>query len=96
LLLAALKRYKNKTGPWPNSLKQIENLTDNENLIDPRSNCPFAYHLTNDGFELYSIGPNKIDEGGNRYEPADDWPIWPPSLNKKWKNQSKDANDTTD
>jgi hypothetical protein len=96
LLLAALKLYKNKNGLWPDSLKQIENLTDDENLIDPRSNCPFAYHLTDDGFELYSTGPNKIDEGGNRYEPADDWPIWPPSLNKKWKNKSSEPNDTTE
>jgi hypothetical protein len=96
LLLAALKRHKNKNGFWPNSLEKIKSLTNQENLIDPRGNCPLAYHLTDDGFELYSIGPNKIDEGGNRYEPADDWPIWPPSLNQKWKNKSKDANDTTD
>jgi hypothetical protein len=107
LLLAALKLYKNKNGSWPDSLEQIQNLTDRKNLIDPRSNGPFAYHLTNDSFELYSIGPNKIDEGGeykteldpNTFESTtihDDWPIWPPSLEKKWKNKSSEPNDTSD
>ena len=94
LLLAALKRYKGKNGYWPDSLEKIENLTNNKNLIDPRNNGSFVYKKIDNGFELYSIGPNKIDEGGNRYEPADDWPIWPQSLHQKWKNKSSEANDT--
>lgn len=87
LLLAAIKRYKDNNGSWPSDLSQIAELTANENLIDRRSEGPFMYKTTQDGFMLYSIGPNKIDEKGNRHEPADDWPIWPPSGDPIWEKE---------
>ncbi|MGD9109998.1 MAG: hypothetical protein PVG93_03565 [Phycisphaerales bacterium] len=96
LLTAALKRYKNKNGSWPDSLGQIEGLTAKGNFTDPRSNGPFIYKTTEEGFLLYSIGPNKIDEKGNRREPADDWPIWPRMNDPIWKQMRQDANDTTE
>ncbi len=35
------------------------------------SGSPFGYRLENDGFVLYSVGPNGIDEGGrNRDDPG--------------------------
>lgn len=95
LLTASLKRYKDKNGSWPDSLSQIEGLTAKENLTDPRSNGPFIYKTTEDGFLLYSIGPNKIDEKGDRRK-ADDWPIWPRMNNPIWKQMRQDANDTTE
>jgi hypothetical protein len=109
LLLAALKRYKNKTGSWPDNLSQVEQLTTKENLIDPLSNGPFIYKLDKDGFLLYSIGLNGIDDHGKRerldcsqttgpdeYKKtnigADDWLIWPPTLNSNDEEET-DPND---
>lgn len=82
-ILVALRRYKNKYGCWPQSLDEIQSQVPAQVLIDPFNNGPFLYMLTADGFELYSIGPNKTDENG-KYEPGgpDDWPIWPPYKTK--------------
>ena len=35
------------------------------------------YKLKDNGFILYSIGLNKIDENGQKKDPADDRQIWP-------------------
>ena len=93
LLLAAIKRYKNKKSSWPDNLNHIEEFTAKENLTDPRSNEPFVYKKLGDGFLLYSIGPNKIDEKGDYHALTDDWPIWPPRRDKRWKKQEDDPND---
>jgi hypothetical protein len=77
-ILIALRRYKNEHGRWPRTLDDIKGTAPGEAFIDPRNDGSFVYKLTAGGFELYSKGPNKIDEGG-RYKPtADDWSIWPP------------------
>lgn len=76
-ILIGLRRYKNQNGQWPESLEQIKPFVDPNVLIDPQNNGSFVYKQTEDSFTLYSKGPNNIDEGGNRNEPADDWPIWP-------------------
>jgi len=89
LLSIALKRYKNKTGDWPESLEQLKNLTALEDLTDPMNGDSFVYKLTDDEFILYSKGKNGIDEKGNRSEPADDWPIWPPPSDEIWKKSKK-------
>lgn len=76
-ILIALRHYKNKTGYWPESLEQIKDLVSQDILIDPQNNGPFVYNLTDNGFTLYSIGPNNIDEAGRDINGADDSPIWP-------------------
>ena len=76
-ILIALKRYKNQNGQWPENLEQIKPFADPNILVDPQNNSSFVYKKAEDSFTLYSKGPNNIDEGGNRDEPADDWPIWP-------------------
>lgn len=74
-ILIALRRYKNKTGSWPETLEDIEpKLLE---LIDPQNDGPFAYKRDGDSFLFYSKGPNGIDEYGSYKRPADDWPIWP-------------------
>lgn len=75
-ILLALRRYKDQTGAWPATLAEIEGQVPPEALIDPLSKKPFAYRPAGDSFLLYTVGPNRIDEGG---ESGDDYPFWPPS-----------------
>jgi hypothetical protein len=80
-ILIALRRHKNRTGHWPESLDEIRSSLTREILTDPQNKGPFVYRPTKDGFTLYSKGKNKIDENGRfSFVPggADDWPIWPP------------------
>jgi hypothetical protein len=53
-ILIALRRYKNKTGQWPRSLDLIEPQFSEETLTDPRSDGPFVYEVTSEGFKLHS------------------------------------------
>jgi len=76
-ILIALRRFEKKNGRWPESLEQIKDLVSQDILIDPQNNGPFVYKLTENGFTLYSIGPNNIDEAGRYRNGADDRPIWP-------------------
>jgi hypothetical protein len=61
-LLIALRRYKNRTGHWPEKLETLNTKLPAELCIDPINNDSFEYRLTDDGFVLYSKGRNKIDE----------------------------------
>ena len=93
-ILFALRRYKTKTGKWPESLDEIESSLSGEILTDPFNSDSFVYRLTGDGFKLYSRGENNIDEDG-KYGPwsdknrTDDWIVWPP---KGRKTEQKRAN----
>lgn len=91
-VLVALRRYKNKNGRWPETLDQIKPQVPAEMFLDPFGS-PLAYKLTNDTFTLYSKGPNKIDENGNRRNGCDDCPIWvPPAQKQETKQQNADPN----
>jgi hypothetical protein len=94
LLTIALRRYKNKTGHWPDSLNEIKSLAAEEIFVDPVNSSSFVYKLTNGNFELYSKGKNNIDEDGqynSTWDPnsheckikEDDWLIWPPMGTKR-------------
>jgi len=87
-IIIALRRYKNKTGHWPENLDEIKDLAPAEIFIDPINNDSFIYILTEENFTLYSKGRNNIDEDSqynSTFDPntfertveADDWPIWP-------------------
>jgi hypothetical protein len=97
-ILIALKRYKNKTGHWPESLDVIQSSLKTEIFVDPFNNGSFVYKLTDDSFKLYSKGKNNIDEDGKykrRYgetSEGDDWLIWPPRSRKpKVKEENKNV-----
>ncbi len=80
-ILIALRRYKNRTGRWPQTLAEISALLPDGILSDPLSGGAFVYRLTEDGFTLYSKGPNRLDKDGVR-KPGikngpDDQPLWP-------------------
>jgi hypothetical protein len=88
LILAALRRHKDKTGQWPQTLEDIRSLAPEEAFVDPTNGGNFVYRLTPDGFILYSRGPNNIDEAGqynDEYDAQtaerkilrDDRMIWP-------------------
>lgn len=82
-IIIAIRRYKNKTGNWPEKLQDIESPVPAEILVDPFNNSSFVYKLTDDGFKLYSKGKNNIDESGKfKYHGPDDWLIWPPKTRK--------------
>ncbi len=87
-LLIAIKKFETKNNKLPDTLDAISHLCDKKYFTDPITNEPFIYRKTENGFELYSKGPNKIDEGGE-YESTsgcvgsehkiihDDRKIWP-------------------
>ncbi len=78
-LLIELRRFRDRTGHWPPRLDPIAAFLPPQAFVDPISNSPFVYRLSEHGFSLYSIGPNRIDEKGQRRAGGpDDWPIWPP------------------
>jgi hypothetical protein len=51
-ILIGLRKYKNRHGHWPASLKDIESLVPAVAFIDPISGGEFDYQLTNGGFKL--------------------------------------------
>jgi len=77
-ILTAIKRHYLTHNEWPRTLEQLE--TDEPHrLIDPINGQPFVYQKTDDGFRLYSRGPNGVDNGGinNPLNEQDDIVIWP-------------------
>ncbi len=61
--LAAL-RYKNDKGMLPDSLVALVPHYLKEVPIDPIDSKPLGYVHSTDGFTVYSIGPDHIDDGG--------------------------------
>jgi len=77
-ILVVLRRYRNDTGHWPETLEEISSSLPEIILTDPLNGGPFVYRQTEDAFELYSRGRNRIDETAQRgSDNGDDWPIWP-------------------
>lgn len=74
---AALKTYYLENGVWPESLAALQ-LPD-DLTTDKVYNRPYIYRKTADGFELYSLGPNGIDDNGinNPAQNQDDIVFWP-------------------
>jgi len=92
LLTIALRRHKNKTGHWPESLDEVKSLAPEEIFVDPINGGSFIYKLTDENFTLYSKGKNNIDEEGRYKDEADDRPIWPTYGQKcKAKKENTDA-----
>lgn len=59
---AAIKRHRQRTGAYPASLKALQL---GEMATDPFTGKPFVYRRdAKRGFQLYSLGQNKTDDGG--------------------------------
>jgi len=83
-VVIALKQSNINNGRWPEHLDAIKANVTPEALIDPQNNGSFVYGLTEDGFRLYSRGPNGKDEDGrHESDGPDDLPIWPPRQRAK-------------
>jgi len=71
-LIIAIHRYEQDFGNLPDNLDAIEKSGYIKKLpIDPFSDKPLVYKKTNDGFTVYSVGLNFIDDGGKVYRDED-------------------------
>jgi hypothetical protein len=66
-LAAALAVYRVAHGEYPNNLSQIVPDIVPELPIDLFSSKSFRYKPTSDGYLLYSVGENGIDDGGSSW-----------------------------
>ena len=60
----ALKRHKSAHGSYPATLAEIDPQFLAETLLDPFTGQPLVYRLESNGFILYSLGENRLDDGG--------------------------------
>jgi hypothetical protein len=62
----SLHAYRQEHGEWPESWADIEAENLPPLMGDPYDTAgkPLRYRRTEDGFNLYSVGPNGVDEGG--------------------------------
>ncbi len=92
-IVIALRRFKNRTGHWPDGLAEIASSLNPLALIDPQNGGSYVYERTPEAFRLHSTGPNGRDESGRHaWKGPDDWPIWPPPGGRETTKHS-DAND---
>jgi hypothetical protein len=64
LLDLALLSYQETNGRLPDSLEELVPGVLKELPADPYADGPLKFRRTGDGYALYSVGPNKIDEHG--------------------------------
>ena len=65
----ALQHHLGRTGEYPPTLDDLKSITATEMLVDPFADAPFRYVKNWDGIQLYSVGPNMIDDGGRPLDP---------------------------
>lgn len=70
-LRTAIKRYSREHGRTPDSLGDLQPQFIKEPLLDPFSGTPFKYKRTEDGWVLWSIGPDLTDDGPHDEDPDD-------------------------
>jgi competence protein ComGC len=64
-VIIAIIRYQKNKGTLPESLEQLKQAGFIKQIpLDSFSNRPLIYEKTNDGFKLYSVGLNFVDDGG--------------------------------
>ncbi len=79
-ILIELRRYKNKTGRWPDALDEIRTKVPAEALADPLGPGELVYELEPGGFHLYSMGRDNKKDAGK----GDDYYIWARRGLLKW------------
>ncbi len=90
-ILVELRRFKNRTGDWPDRLEEIASQVTPLALIDPHNEGPYIYQREDDGFCLYSMGPSSRDVNGQRLGAGRDiWVIW---SSQDTAQKRKDAED---
>ncbi len=56
--------YRTQFKTYPATLAQLETQRKTRLPLDFYSGKSFVYRVTKDGYALYSVGPNKVDDGG--------------------------------
>ena len=64
-LMLALRIHKLEQGAYPDTLAPLTPLLEGELPRDPFSHQPFKYERTADGYLLWSVGPDGVDDGGS-------------------------------
>jgi len=74
-----LRRHRDQTGHWPESLSELHGKISADLLTDPSNGGEFVYRREGDSFRFYSKGKNGIDDGGLRDKKnmTDDILYWP-------------------
>lgn len=79
----AMRVHQTKMGRYPAALADVSPVVDWSLPADPFSGRPFVYRREGDGYILYSLGPNRRDDGGKErprtYAPAERAPddiVW--------------------
>jgi hypothetical protein len=71
--ILAINRYKAEKGSLPTSLQELKKEGFIKTIpIDPYTDKPLVYKVTEDNFILYSIGRNFTDDGG-KYTEFESW-----------------------
>ncbi|MFO0972986.1 MAG: OB-fold nucleic acid binding domain-containing protein [Phycisphaerae bacterium] len=68
-LAVALAAVRAESGRWPRALNDLDSAVLQQAGNDPWSGKPFVYKLRRGAPQLYSVGPNRTDDGG---QPAKD------------------------
>lgn len=63
-MAVALRGHKVAHGAYPPSLETIASSTPSPLPLDPFSGEAYHYRTEGEGFVLYSVGPNRTDDGG--------------------------------
>jgi hypothetical protein len=64
IVALAVERYRREHGRWPDSLAELVPTKLPQVYTDPYDGKPLRYRRNKDGVVIYSIGPDKIDDGG--------------------------------
>jgi hypothetical protein len=78
-IFSALKKYFLEHKQWPERLAELEIDGSEYALTDPVNGKPFVYERLGEGFRLYSLGDNGVDDGGlnDAKDTKDDILLWP-------------------
>ena len=63
-LMLALQIRHQRHGVYPKTLEPLASLLGGEVPLDPFTEEPYHYTLTDDGYRLWSVGPDGIDDNG--------------------------------
>ena len=60
----AVERFRRRHGDLPQKLEDIDRDLLPEIPVDPYSGKPVRYRINPDGHVVYSVGNNRVDDGG--------------------------------
>jgi hypothetical protein len=64
IVALAVERFRRELGRWPKSIAELVPGKLKQIYIDPYDGKPLRYRRNKDGVVIYSVGPDKVDDGG--------------------------------